>query len=154
MLPAKSAQVQGAAANAGSARVGMHLSMSLREGDSPRIHVRVVVGACPPLRSKGRSQPMAPDWTAYTEGGCKDELAGWGYVLTEGGDGVEDVQARVLDEGYGPVVVEEGHPAYIGATRPTNNTGELSAVAELMRALLEEQAMPPESNGVIRTDRQ
>ena len=95
---------------------------------------------------------MAPDWTAYTDGGCKDELAGWGYVLTEGGDGVEDVQARVLDEGYGPVVVEEGHPAYIGATRPTNNTGELSAVAELMRALLEEQAMPPESNGVIRTD--
>ena len=52
---------------------------------------------------------MAPDWTAYTDGGCKDELAGWGYVLTEGGDGVEDVQARVLDEGYGPVVVEEGH---------------------------------------------
>lgn len=37
------------------------LSMSLREGDSPRIHVRVVVGACPPLRSKGRSQPMAPE---------------------------------------------------------------------------------------------
>ena len=99
-----------------------------------------------------RSQCTRPDWTAYTDGGCKDEQAGWGYVLTEEGDGVEDWEAKVVDEGYGPVVVEEGHPAYIGATKASNNTGELSAVAELLRALLEEQARPPESSGVIRTD--
>ena len=59
-------------------------------------------------------------------------------MLTENGDGVEDWGAKVVDEGYGPVVLEEGHPAYIGATKASNNTGELSAVAELLRALLEE----------------
>ena len=88
MLPANGTQVRGAAVSAGGTRVGTHLSVSSQAGRA-RVHMRLVVGACPPQRVE-RSQRTRLDWTAYTDGGCKDEQAGWGYVLTEEGDGVED----------------------------------------------------------------
>ena len=52
------------------------------------------------------------------------------------------------------MVIEAGHPAFIGALKHSNNTGELSATAELLRALLEEDAQPLGSRGTIRPDSQ
>eukprot|EP00959_Pyramimonas_sp_CCMP1952_P450442 9431584-Pyramimonas_sp.AAC.1 len=39
---------------------------------------------------------------------------------------------------HGPVVIQPWHPQWLGAREPTNNTGELSALGELMHWLLEE----------------
>ena len=53
-----------------------------------------------------------------------------------GGDGICDVNAMLVTEGYGPVVTSPVHAAFVGARKHTNNTAELSALAELFRSLL------------------
>ena len=58
-----------------------------------------------------------------------------------------------MSHACGPVIIEKGHPAFLGATKLSNNTGELSAAAELLLGLLDESvAPPPDSRGVIRPD--
>ena len=44
------------------------------------------------------------------------------------------------------------HPAYLGARRHTNNTAELTALAELLRALLSSSPQRAGSRGIVRTD--
>ena len=58
----------------------------------------------------------------------------------------------MASEGYGPVVTSAAHPAYLGARRHTNNTAELTALAELLRALLSSSPQRAGSRGVVRTD--
>ena len=60
--------------------------------------------------------------------------------------------ASRASEGYGPVVTSAAHPAYLGARRHTNNTAELTALAELLRALLSSSPQRAGSRGVVRTD--
>merc|ERR1712086_964267 len=52
----------------------------------------------------------------------------------------------------GPVVTSAAHPAYLGARKHTNNTAELTALAELLRALLSSSPQRAGSRGVVRTD--
>ena len=93
-----------------------------------------------------------PDWVAYTDGGCTAGRAGWAYVVTHGGDGRDDHAAVARHTGFGPVVIEEGDPAFVGATKHTNNTAELTAVVELMLALLNDAPQPPDTMGIVKTD--
>ena len=69
-----------------------------------------------------------------------------------GGDGICDVNAMLVTEGYGPVVTSPVHAAFVGARKHTNNTAELSALAELFRSLLHTAPQPAGSRGVVRTD--
>jgi ribonuclease HI len=82
-------------------------------------------------------------------------MAGWGWVCVLGGDGDRDEHAiEMLHACAGPVIIEKGHPAFLGATKLSNNTGELSAAAELLLGLrlMNPSAPPPDSRGVIRPD--
>ena len=78
-------------------------------------------------------------WVGYSDGSYtapkpnSPEKAGWGYSLIHGGDGVADTAATMITEGWGPVETDEDAPYFIGAERLTNNTGELSALIEMLR---------------------
>ena len=118
------------------------------------VRLLLTVGATAPGDGYWKRPMHRPDWVAYTDGGCAAGMAGWAWNLLHGGDGDADVDACEVAVGYGPVVIEAGHPAFIGASKHTNNTGELSAAAELLRALLEEDVQPRGSRGIIRPDSQ
>ena len=107
-----------------------------------------------PCRRDGTTPPQQqpPDWTAYTDGSEDGGRAGWAYAVVMGGDGICDVNAMLVTEGYGPVVTSPVHAAFVGARKHTNNTAELSALAELLRSLLHTAPRPAGSRGVVRTD--
>lgn len=76
----------------------------------------------------------------YTDGGCRgnqnvdskrDQPAGWGFIAVRDG--------KVLAERWGPVVIDSGHAHYLGAEKKSNNTGELSGVAEALLWLRDEE---------------
>ena len=77
---------------------------------------------------------------------------GWAYAVVMGGDGICDENAMLVTEGYGPVVTSPVHAAFVGARKHTNNTAELSALAELFRSLLHTAPRSAGSRGVVRTD--
>ena len=101
-----------------------------------------------------QAQRRPPDWVAYAEPDGSEDLgkAGWAYTVLIGGDAIGDEGAALTSEGYGPVVTSAAHPAYLGARRHTNNTAELTALAELLRALLSSSPQRAGSRGVVRTD--
>ena len=69
--------------------------------------------------------------------------AGWGFVCVTSGDGKDDLHATRVDEGFGPVVTDTAAPAFRGALKHTNNTGELTACIEALTWLLEDGATRP-----------
>ena len=74
-------------------------------------------------------------------------------MRVHGGDGDQDDGAVERSSACGRVITERGHPAFLGATKMSNNTGELSAAAELLLGLLDDlTAPPPASRGVVRPD--
>ena len=110
-------------------------------GGACRVKVRLMVEApgviLRPCRRDGTTPPQQqrpPDWTAYTDGSEDGGRAGWAYAVVMGGDGIRDVNAMLVTEGYGPVVTSPVHAAFVGARKHTNNTAELSALAELFRS--------------------
>ena len=76
-----------------------------------------------------------------------DQKAGFGFVAVTGGGGSEDKEARALAICRGQVQTDPHSPAYIGAVGHTNNTGELSALGEAIRWLLEED--PDKSRSIL-----
>ena len=64
-------------------------------------------------------------------------------------DGRDDDRATELHSRRGPVPTDQSDPSYLGATRGTNNTGELTAIAEALRYLLADQSSRP---ALIRYD--
>ena len=54
-------------------------------------------------------------------------------VITEGGDGHSDTDARHVADLWGPVVLTRERPAFGGASRLTNNTSEVTAILEALR---------------------
>ena len=64
------------------------------------------------------------------EGGT--QRAGWGFVVVTGGDGRKDTQAKEIARGRGRVILDGADPSFTGATRDTNNTGELSGLVEAL----------------------
>ena len=99
-----------------------------------------------------QAQRRPPDWVAYTDGSEDLGKAGWAYTVLIGGDAIGDEGASLASEGYGPVVTSAAHPAYLGARKHTNNTAELTALSELLRALLSSSPQRAGSRGVVRTD--
>ena len=76
----------------------------------------------------------------FTDGSCivkrrKPVSAGWGFVLFAFGGVPASGESSIL-EAFGPVIVEKAASNFIGATRLSNNTGELSAVVEALLWLL------------------
>ena len=74
--------------------------------------------------------------------GSGDAAGGWGVVVVEGGRGTLDrhVGARLRAEFYGPLVLDVAAPPFMGADRATNNTAELTALAEGLAYLREVDA--------------
>ena len=76
----------------------------------------------------------------YTDGGCRgntnvdvnrDQPAGWGFIAVKDG--------RVLAERWGPIIIDATQPHYLGAEKASNNTGELSGMAEALLWLRDEE---------------
>ena len=91
-------------------------------GGACRVKVRLMVEASGvilrPCRRDGTTPPQQqrpPDWTAYTDGSEDGGRAGWAYAVVMGGDGIRDVNAMLVTEGYGPVVTSPVHAAFVGA---------------------------------------
>eukprot|EP00966_Prymnesium_polylepis_P014511 335014-Prymnesium_polylepis.1 len=74
------------------------------------------------------------------EGGT--QKGGFGFAAVTGGDGDADTHARELMRAWGPVTTCKHSPTWIGATGHTNNTAELTALAELMRWLIDDGPSP------------
>ena len=88
----------------------------------------------------------------YTDGaGPKSwwgrQTAGWGFTVVTGGNG--DDAAVETHSRCGHVVTDAQQPGYIGAERPTNNTGELTAIAQALEYVLADQSGRP---AVVRYD--
>ena len=127
------------------------------EGVACRVKLRLMVEAPgvvlrPQQQLTEQAQRRPPDWVAYTDGSEDLGKAGWAYAVLIGGDAIGDEGASLTSEGYGPVVTSAAHPAYLGARKHTNNTAELTALAELLRALLSSSPQQAGSRGVVRTD--
>ena len=72
-------------------------------------------------------------------------VAGFGFSCVRGDNGDDDLDARVVSVGSGPVVLNERSPVYLGADKHTNNTGELTALIEGMRWAFECDTRPDEA---------
>lgn len=95
-----------------------------------------------------RIDHRAPHRFAYTDGGgpARGRIAagwGWCYIDTrETPNGRQDFldprrPYNGWSRGCGPVIISDRNIYYLGATRATNNTGEVTAMAELFIALIE-----------------
>ncbi len=67
-----------------------------------------------------------------------DTSAGWGFCVVSGDSGVGQGGGEVIFERSGSVVTDNDAEEYLGAEIGSNNTAELSAVAQAMRWLLAE----------------
>ena len=67
--------------------------------------------------------------TAYTDGGERIGKAGWGALLL-------DEKSSVEAELWGPVITEPNDLMHLQASTLSNNTGELSAIAEALLYVL------------------
>ncbi|HIC50255.1 MAG: hypothetical protein CXX69_04595 [Candidatus Thalassarchaeum betae] len=79
----------------------------------------------------------------YVDGSCEenknvtaDTPAGWGFCVISGDNGVGRGGGDVVFERSGAVVTDEASEGYLGAEVGSNNTAELSAIAQAMRWLL------------------
>jgi len=79
----------------------------------------------------------------YVDGSCignknvdSDTPAGWGVVVIEGSNDLGRGNGNILTEFYGKVVTEPSDQKYIGADVGSNNTAELTAIAEALRWIL------------------
>jgi ribonuclease HI len=76
--------------------------------------------------------------TVYVDG-SGEGACGWGVVVVSGGRGGADRTARLVTERYGPLVLARDAPPFIGAEKASNNTAELTALAEGLAYLREEE---------------
>ena len=113
-------------------------------------------GVIPPRKRPLAAPPPAPlpanTLVIYTDGSGPEPpatTAGWGFAVVSGGNGRDDDRATELHSRRGPVPTDQSDPSYLGATRGTNNTGELTAIAEALRYLLADQSSRP---ALIRYD--
>ena len=83
------------------------------------------------------------------EGGT--QKGGFGFAVITGGDGDADAHAHELTRAWGPVTTCKQSPTWIGATEHTNNTAELTALAELLRWLIND-APSPQHRILLRPD--
>jgi hypothetical protein len=82
------------------------------------------------LQLPPRPPATPPGFVTHLDGSSDAGLAGWGFAIVTGGDGIDDSDAKCVTEAHGPVVTNPDHPAYLGAQAFTNNTAELTALGE------------------------
>jgi hypothetical protein len=61
----------------------------------------------------------------YVDGSGVAE-GGWGVVAVSGSRGGADRSAELVADHYGHVVLDEAAPPFLGATKVTNNSAELT----------------------------
>ena len=116
-----------------------------REGAEAFARGEAVAGAATGKAKKAKgaggvsSQLPAGVLAVFTDGGCRGnqrvdvdrfQPAGWGFVAVRDGSAVA--------ERWGPVEVDAASPAFLGAEKCSNNTGELSAIGEALLWLRDE----------------
>ena len=79
---------------------------------------------------------------ARSRGGAS-QTAGWGFTVVTGGNGNDDAAADETHSRCGHVVTDAQQPGYIGAERLTNNTGELTAIAQALEYILADRSGRP-----------
>ena len=99
-----------------------------------------------------RTEPRhADELLIYTDGSCKDNKevknkncpAGWGAVIIGGGgeDGTHLLKTgRMIAKLWGPVQTKHRHEDFLGAEYGSNNTGEISAICEALKWLINESS--------------
>ena len=108
---------------------------------------------------EGSRVATGEDTTAYCDGAYNQDSGGglwkggFGYTILRGGDGREDALAIVVARGMGGVTTDQAAPVFLGATHHTNNTAELTALAEAMRWLIDVDPEPYKSV-LLRPDSQ
>lgn len=92
----------------------------------------------------------------YVDGSCLGNQnvdagtpAGWGFVIVSGDNGLGKGNGEIIHEEYG-LVLTSGK-GWLGAEVGSNNTAELTAIAQAIRWLLKED---DESEVIIRGDSQ
>ena len=94
--------------------------------------------------SREEAVPDGSPWALFTDGsGGTRGVAGWGV-------GIYTCRAPTTQEDwvaalYGPVITLRCDPQWMGAEAHTNNTGELSAIGEACKWLLQWKARKPEA---------
>lgn len=94
----------------------------------------------------------------YVDGSClenqnvsKSTPAAWAVVIVIGDSGLGKGTGEIHEEFFGKVVTDEDSENYLGAEVGSNNTAELTAIAEALRWLLIEGTERPV---IIKTDSQ
>ena len=97
-------------------------------------------------------------WTIYVDGSClgnqnvdADTPAAWAVVVVTGDTGLGRGSGELVEEFAGHVVTNAKEENFIGAEVGSNNTAELTAIAEALRWLLTEGGG---DSAVIRADSQ
>ena len=104
--------------------------------------------AVPPAPKAGQPPTQLPSNTLaiYTDGsgpGRHEVAAGWGFTVVTGGDGEADTAATEVHSRCGHVVTDTQDARYLGAERATNNTAELTAIAEALKYVTADQSGRP-----------
>ena len=80
-------------------------------------------------------------------------LAGLGFAIVTGGDGIDDTDTTRVTEVHGTVITNPHLPAYLGAQAFINNTAELTAaLGEKLRNLIAQADTISSGRGIIRLD--
>ena len=82
--------------------------------------------------------PLPQAWKLYTDGSFNPHVpqnAGWGVAVYRSDDPAD---THCLCELYAPVCLDKEDPRFLGAEQASNNTGELSAIAEALLWLRDE----------------
>ena len=81
----------------------------------------------------------------YVDGSCignqnvdEETPAGWGVVIITGSNNLGRGDGEIMHEFHGRVITDESELGFIGAEVGSNNTAELTAIAEALRWLLKE----------------
>tara|TARA_B100000214_G_scaffold86532_1_gene59341 strand:- start:3270 stop:3800 length:531 start_codon:yes stop_codon:yes gene_type:complete len=80
----------------------------------------------------------------YVDGSCEENRnvtaetpAGWGFAVVEGDTGLGRGRGDIVYEASGIVITNSNLSEFIGAEVGSNNTAELSAIAQALRWILE-----------------
>ena len=103
-------------------------------------------------RSPPNIDPLPLAWKLYTDGSFNPHHpanAGWGVAVYSTSDLTD---TNCLCELYAPVCLDQEDQRYLGAEQASNNTGELTAIAEALTWLKEECPGPADTPAEIIYD--
>ncbi|CAJ1372163.1 unnamed protein product [Effrenium voratum] len=119
-------------------------------GEAPALEkvLKELLGEEPNLHTEPNPEPSIEQdaWHLFVDGSCpanrqvgKTTAAGWGVAVYQQQSGERSIFAEL----FGPVVTDLASPLSLGATCGSNNTGELSAMAEACLWLLDQSLLYP-----------